>query len=172
MTAIADVIATAAGRIPPRGDLAAEPVRRLVVLTCMDARLDPLRDLGLGAGDAHVLRNAGGRATPDAMRSLLLSWHTLGTREVLVLHHTTCGARVGDEAALRADLERRAGADLADMPLHTFDNDEAAVRADVQHIRSAPFAPVGLVVAGALHEVETGRLLVIDAGTPQTGEQS
>lgn len=158
MTAIDDSLSANAAAAAPRGDLSAEPARRLAVLTCMDARLDPLRDLGLDVGDAHVIRNAGGRATDDALRSLLLSWHALGTREVLVVHHTRCGVKTDDASTTRAELEQRAGVDLADIELHTFADDEESIRTDVRTIAGAPFAPEGLVVRGALHDVDTGRV--------------
>lgn len=160
-TAIDAALANATGRSRPRGDLPVEPRRRLAVLTCMDARLDPLSDLGLSAADAHILRNAGGRVTGDVLRSLLLSWHTLGTREVLVIHHTGCGARVDDEAQLRSRLEEVTGAALGDLDLHTFADDEEAVRDDVARIRAVPFAPDGLVVRGALQDIDTGRILEV-----------
>lgn len=156
MSATDDALHASATTPDPRGHLVAPPARRLAVLTCMDARLDPLRDLGIEIGGAHVIRNAGGRATDDALRSLVLSWHTLGTREVLVVHHTGCGARVADEAALRRDLEQVTGASLEDVDLHTFADDEQAVRDDVDRIRRSPFAPAGLTVRGAIHDLDAG----------------
>ena len=156
MDTIDDALTASAANPDPRGHLVAPPSRRIAVLTCMDARLDPLSDLGLAVGEAHVLRNAGGRATDDALRSLVLSWHELGTREVLVVHHSSCGARVDDEEALRDRLEQATGASLDGMELHTFSDDEKAVRDDVERIRSSPFAPEGLVVRGAIHDLEAG----------------
>ncbi|MDX1657460.1 MAG: carbonic anhydrase [Nitriliruptorales bacterium] len=162
MTAIDDCLEAAAPE--QRGHFDAPPTRQLAVLTCMDARLDPLRDLGIELGEAHVIRNAGGRATDDALRSLLLSWHTLGTREVLIVHHTTCGVRTDDEDALRSRLEETTGASLDDVILHTFDDDEQAVRDDVATITSSPFAPPDLVVRGALHDLAAGEIREIAAG--------
>lgn len=157
MTSIDDALeAGSAGT--SRREFAAEPGRRLAVLTCMDARLDPLRDLGLAVGDAHVIRNAGGRATDDALRSLLLSWHALGTREVLVVHHTSCGVLVEDEAALRSQLAELTGASLDGVDLHTFSDEDQAVRDDVARIRSSPFAPDGLTVRGAIHDLDAGEV--------------
>lgn len=158
MTAIDDAIDRSRDQVRSRASLSAEPRRRLAVLTCMDARLDPLDDLGLACGDAHVIRNAGGRATDDALRSLLLSWHALGTREVLVIHHTRCGVRADDEDALRTRLADVSGADLADVALHTFADDEQAVADDVARIRAVPYAPDGLVVVGAIHDLDAGTL--------------
>lgn len=157
MTALDDLLSAGAS-VEERGNLDAPPVRHVAVLTCMDARLDPLSDLGLSVGDAHVIRNAGGRATDDALRSLLLSWHTLGTREVLVVHHSTCGVRTDDEAALRRRLEDATAADLDGVDLHTFSDDEDAVRDDVRRIRQSPYAPDGLVVRGAIHDLAAGEV--------------
>ena len=145
-----------------RGHLDAPPTRRFAVLTCMDARLDPLSDLGIELGEAHVIRNAGGRATDDALRSLLLSWHTLGTNEVLVVHHTTCGVRADDEQALRERLEEKTGASLGDVELHTFSDDEQAVRDDVARIAGVPYAPDDLVVRGAIHDLAAGEIRPVD----------
>lgn len=156
MTAIDDALAAGAARPDPRDQLVAEPRRRLAVVTCMDTRLDPLRDLGLELGDAHVIRNAGGRVTDDVLRSLVLSWHALGTREVLIVHHTACGVHVDDEAALRQDLEARTGASLDDVALHTFADPDRAIADDVARVRTSPFAPEGLVVRGAVHDVDAG----------------
>ncbi|MDX1621215.1 MAG: carbonic anhydrase [Nitriliruptorales bacterium] len=156
MTAIHDALQAAAPE--ERGHLEAPPTQRLAVLTCMDARLDPLRDLGIDLGEAHVIRNAGGRATDDALRSLLLSWHTLGTREVLIVHHTTCGVRTDDEEALRTRLEETTGTSLEDVSLHTFDDDEQAVRDDVATVAASPFAPPDLLVRGALHDLAAGEI--------------
>lgn len=164
MTSIDDALSASATTPEPRGHLVAPPARRLAILTCMDARLDPLRDLGLGVGDAHVIRNAGGRATDDALRSLLLSWHTLGSREVLVVHHSDCGARTDDEDALRERLEDATGTTLDGVELHTFAEGEQAVRGDVERIRSSRFAPEGLTVRGAIHDLEAG--VVREVTTP------
>lgn len=122
----------------------------------MDARLDPLRDLGLDVGDAHVIRNAGGRVTPDVLRSLLISWHVLGTREVLVVHHTGCGLHVENEGILRKRLVEQTGVSLDGIDLYTFSEPAQAVRADVARIRNSRFAPAGLTVRGAIHDVDAG----------------
>lgn len=156
MSAIDNALTASKTSVHPSGDLSAEPTGKLAVLTCMDARLDPIRDLGLERGDAHVIRNAGGRATDDALRSLLLSWHTLGTREVLVLHHTHCGVHVDDEEALRARLAERTATALDGIDLHTFSDYGHAMKDDIDRVRSSPFAPEGLTVRGAIHDVEAG----------------
>ena len=116
---------------PETRALPREPAQQLVVLTCMDARLEPLRQLGLAIGDAHVIRNAGADATPDALRSMTLSHRDLGTRRAMVIGHTDCGAHASDEAA------------------------EAGVRAAVARVRAA--LP-DLAVEGALYDVRAGVL--------------
>jgi len=147
----------------PRAHVPLLPARRLAVLTCMDARLEPLGDLGLEIGDAHVIRNAGGRATDDALRSLLFSWHLLGTREVQVVHHTQCGAHTEDLTALRTQLGALAGVSLDGMVLEAFTDQRTALLEDLERIRAAPFAPDGLRVRGAIHDVASGRIEVVEA---------
>ena len=134
--------------------LTARPTRGLAILTCMDARLDLFRFLGLEIGDSHILRNAGGRATDDAIRSLVVSSHTLGTREFGVIHHTGCGLEGVDNAALQAEL----GTDIDFLP---FDDLEASVRADVERIEACELLPAGRVVWGAVYDVHTGKLEVV-----------
>lgn len=142
--------------------LGAPPGRRLAVLTCMDARVDPLRALGLDLGDAHVIRNAGGRASDDALRSLLLSWHALGTRSVLVVHHTRCGLHVDAVDRLRAEMDEATGRDTSAVPLLAFEDPDAALREDVERVRSSPYAPEGLEVRGFRYDVDTGRLIAVN----------
>ena len=129
----------------------AEPRRRLAVLTCMDTRVDPLAALGLGLGEAHVLRNAGGRVTDDVLRSLALSVHVLGVRTVVVMQHTRCGlAHVTND-----DLRRRTGASLDFYPIadHT-----AALRDDVNKLAASEvLEPIG-EVAGMLYDIQTGEV--------------
>ncbi|MFP5309140.1 MAG: beta-class carbonic anhydrase [Actinomycetes bacterium] len=161
MTALDDALAAGA-QAPARGEMTAPPTTHLAVVTCMDARLDPLRDLGLAIGQAHVLRNAGGRVTDDTLRSLLLSWHELGTREVLVVHHSGCGVQAADEAVVKARLEAKTGTDLSGVELRTFDDEEQSVREDVARIAAAPFAPLGLRVRGAIQDLATGRVVPVE----------
>lgn len=132
-----------------------QPARHLVVLTCMDARLDLFRSLGLEVGDAHILRNAGGRVTDDVIRSLVVSAHLLGTREVGVIHHTNCGLEgiTDDEVAARTGvpgIDYHAFADVAD-----------SARADVMAIRACGYLPDGFVAWGGVYDVDTGGLRIV-----------
>ncbi|HKE77194.1 MAG TPA: carbonic anhydrase [Acidimicrobiales bacterium] len=140
-----------------KGDLAAPPNLKVAVLACMDARFDPARALGLQEGDAHVIRNAGGTVTDDAIRSLLVSQRMLGTREIVVIHHTDCGM-LGfrdDEAAAAIEAETGVRPPFA---LGAFGDLEDDVRQSVARIEASPFLPRTRSVRGFVYEVETGRL--------------
>ncbi|KAK9450503.1 carbonic anhydrase [Limtongia smithiae] len=140
------------------GGLALPPRRKFAVVTCMDARLDPAKALGLAEGDAHVIRNAGGRAR-DALRSLVISQQLLGTEEVFVIHHTDCGMLTFADAELHALLrERFGGEDVPDVDFLPFSDLEASVREDVAYVRAAKVVRAGVPVSGWIYEVETGRL--------------
>ena len=131
------------------------PARHLVILTCMDARLDPGRAQGLEPGHAHILRNAGGRASNDAIRSLVVSAHLLGTREVGVIHHTDCGLEgcTDDEVAERTGVHG--------LAFLAFDDVEDSVRQDVDVIRRCGHLPPGFLSWGAVYDVDTGALWVV-----------
>jgi carbonic anhydrase len=137
--------------------LPARPAKRVAVLSCMDARLIPSRILGLRTGEAHIIRNAGGIATDDAIRSLAISQHLLGTEEIVVIGHTDCGLGKAEEEDVRARLEDEAG-ERPPWPVGAFDSVEESVRSSVDAIRSSPFIPSGERVHGFVFEVETGRL--------------
>ncbi len=141
-----------------KGDLPGSPLRRVAILTCMDARVLPSRMLGLEEGDAHVIRNAGGRASDDALRSLIISYKLLGTREFLVIHHTDCGMATLDCERLREELRRDTGADASGIDFMTISDPEQSVRTDVQTIRDSPLIPDEIRVRGYLYDVRTGRL--------------
>jgi carbonic anhydrase len=141
-----------------QGDLPMPPGRRVAILTCMDARLDPAKALGLAEGDAHVIRNAGGRASDDALRSLAISQQLLGTREVVVIHHTDCGMQTFTNDDLRARLRAELGADAAGIDFLPFSDLEASVRQDVAAIRESPLVPRDVAVSGFVYDVQTGRL--------------
>ena len=132
-----------------RGDLPMPPGRKLAVVTCMDARLDPAKFLGLEEGDAHVIRNAGGIVTDDALRSLVISHNLLGTQEVLVIGHTDCGMLTFTDE----DVQQQLG---TDMPLHSFPDLEARVAESVRVVRESQLCADA--VTGFVYEVETGRL--------------
>lgn len=138
------------------GDLPLPPARRLAVVACMDARLDPAAALGLDIGDAHVIRNAGGLATDDAIRSLVISQHLLGTQEVLVIEHTDCGMLTFEDEPVRRQIADAHGAQL-DLPLLPFANLESNLRAQVQRIREHAWIR-DVPISGLIYEVETGRL--------------
>jgi carbonic anhydrase len=138
-------------RVAPRTP---RPGRRLVVLTCMDARLDLFRALGLEVGDAHLLRNAGGRATDDALRSLALSTKVLGTREIGVVHHDDCGLH----GQTNEELRERTGATVDFLP---FDDLDGSVIDDVDAVRRCPWLPEDAVVWGAVYDVDDGGLRVV-----------
>jgi carbonic anhydrase len=147
------------------GELPSPPARRVAILTCMDSRLDPALFLGLAEGDAHVIRNAGGRASNDALRSLILSYKLLGTREFVVIHHTDCGLSAYDESEIRQRLERDTGADASGIDFLTFSDLEESVREDVRRIRESPFIPEEIPVHGLVYDVASGRLKRVE----QTG---
>jgi len=141
-----------------KGDLPMPPGRRLVVLTCMDARIDPAKAFGLEEGDAHVVRNAGGRASDDALRSLVISTQLLGTREILVIHHSDCGMLTFSNEQLREQLRRDLDADASTVDFLPFTDLDESVRQDVATIRSSPLLPTDLAVRGFVYDVHTGQL--------------
>ena len=145
-----------------QGELAMPPARHLAVVTCMDARLEPLAFLGLHLGDAHVVRNAGGRVTEDALRSLVISERLLGTDAILVIHHTDCGMLTFTDEQLRArvqdDLGTEAHAVASGMAFLPFADLEASVRDDVATLAASPLIPSGIPVYGLIYDVHTGRL--------------
>ena len=142
----------------PHGGLGAAPARHLVALTCMDTRIDVPAMLGLAIGDAHILRNAGGRVTDDVIRSLVVSIEVLGTRAVAVIEHTECGMSKATDDDLRALVAERRGVDVSGMEFLTIADQEAAVRADVAVLRSSPLLPPDLAVAGFIYDIRSGRL--------------
>jgi carbonic anhydrase len=137
-----------------KGDLPMPPGRRFAVVTCMDARLDPARFLGLEEGDAHVIRNAGGIVTDDALRSLVISHHLLGTQEALVIGHTDCGMLTFTDGELR----ERLGPEAADVEFHSFPDLEQRVQQSVHAIRESPLLPDSFGAAGYVYDVRSGRL--------------
>jgi carbonic anhydrase len=135
--------------------LPAPPALGVAVLTCMDARIDPAASFGLAPGDAHVVRNAGGLATDDALRSLLISQRLLGTREVLVVHHTNCGMQTFRDDDVAADVERDTGV-RPPFALGAFSGLEQSVSDAVATLRSSPFLAHVDAVRGFVYDTETG----------------
>ena len=140
-----------------KGELSARPVDRAAVVTCMDSRILAARLLGLEEGDAHIIRNAGGVVTEDTIRSLTISQHVLGTREIMLIQHTDCGLLTTPEDVLKESIEREAGQVLP-FPLHAFVNLHANVRESIERIRTSPFVKHKDAVRGFVYEVESGHL--------------
>lgn len=144
------------------GGLPAPPAGGVAVLTCMDARLHPERLLGLQFGEAHVIRNAGGRASDDALRSLIVSSRLLGTTEFLVIHHTRCGMLGLSDEDLRDRLAADTGADASHIEFLGFGDLEDSVRDDVRRIRRSPFIPAEATISGYVYDVDSGRLTPVE----------
>jgi carbonic anhydrase len=140
-----------------KGDLPMPPGKRVAVVACMDARLIPTRALGLDEGEAHVIRNAGGRAQ-DAVRSLVISQRLLGTKEVLVIHHTDCGMLTFSNDDLYAKVQEDLGADASDIDFLPFPDLEQSVRDDVQFLKNSPLIPDDVSVRGFVYDVKTGKV--------------
>ena len=166
-----------------RSELALPPARGFAILTCMDARLDPAKYAGLSEGDAHVIRNAGGRASDDAIRSLVISYKLLGTAEWFVIHHSDCGMEFFTDTVIRgllaSSLETAAlgpdgFTDVGSGPGSTeggyidwltIDEQERSVLADVRRIRSHPLVPARIPVYGYIYDVRSGRLVEVPEAT-------
>lgn len=141
------------------GNLPMPPARKLAIVACMDARLILSQILGLKSGDAHMIRNAGGIVTEDALRSLIISHHLLGTQEFVIINHTDCGMLTFKDDDLRSRLQKETGtATVAPAAFHTFSDVEENVRAQIQKVRSHPWIPANIVVRGFVYDVKTGKL--------------
>jgi len=170
-----------------KSDLALPPARRFAILTCMDARLDPAKYAGLSEGDAHVIRNAGGRATDDAIRSLVISHKLLGTLEWFVIHHTNCGMELFADEVIADLLEDDLGTASFDgakwsnphhhgghaaghfIKWHTIAHQEQSVTWDVQRIREHPLVPTSIPIYRFRSDVKTGRQNEVKSAT-ETGQ--
>jgi carbonic anhydrase len=166
-----------------KANLALPPARRFAVLTCMDARLDPAKYAGLAEGDAHVIRNAGGRASDDAIRSLVISYKLLGTREFFVIHHTNCGMEFFTDSVMRgllagsletAELTSGGFRDVGKGPGSregefidwlTIADQQGAVVDDVRRIRNHPLVPRSIPIYGYIYDVKSGKLIEVEAAT-------
>ncbi|HWC28200.1 MAG TPA: carbonic anhydrase [Solirubrobacteraceae bacterium] len=140
-----------------KGDLALPPARKVAVLACMDARLNPYGLLGLQEGDAHVIRNAGGVVTDDEIRSLAISQRLLGTAEIILIHHTDCGMLTFTDDEFRRSLQDDTGI-KPEWAVETFPDLEEDVRQSIARINASPFIPNKDSVRGFVYEVETGNL--------------
>jgi carbonic anhydrase len=141
------------------GQLPLPPARKLAVVACMDARLIVSQILGLKAGDAHVIRNAGGIVTEDALRSLVLSHHLLGTQEFVIINHTDCGMLTFKDEDLRSRLIQQMGtATVAPAAFHAFSDLDENVRQQIQKVKAHPWLPKHISVRGFVYDVKTGRL--------------
>jgi carbonic anhydrase len=145
-----------------KGSLAMPPSRRFAVVTCMDARIDPARALGLEEGDAHVIRNAGGLVSDDAIRSLVISHHLLGTQEAFVIGHTDCGMLTFSNDDLRSTLAERQGVDASHLDFQPFGDCADRVRASARRIRESGLLPESYTVHAFIYDVESGRLERVD----------
>lgn len=166
-----------------KGQLPLPPARKFAILTCMDARIDPAKLAGLTEGDAHVIRNAGGRASDDAIRSLVISYKLLGTREWFVIHHSNCGMELFTDEIIRgllasslktASFDGKLWKDPAVGPGSrqgdfvdwlTIGKQDESVLADVERIRTHPLVPKDIPIYGYIYQVETGRLVEVPAAT-------
>jgi carbonic anhydrase len=147
------------------GDLAVRPRRHLAVLSCMDSRILFERCLGLKPGDAHMIRNAGGIATEDALRSLIVSHHLLDTQEFIIINHTDCGLLKVREGELKQKLADKMGTPAgAPAHFHAFDDLEENVRQQVRRVKSHPWIPKHIPVRGFVYDVRTGKLSEVAEG--------
>ncbi len=144
-----------------QGDLPMPPKRAVAVLTCMDARLHPEKFLGLEVGDAHVIRNAGGRASDDAIRSLVISQRLLGTQEIVVIHHTDCGMVTFTNEQLASKIKQDLDVDASGRDFLPFSDLEQSVHDDLAILRSSPLIPANIPISGAIYDVRSGRLTEI-----------
>jgi carbonic anhydrase len=140
-----------------KGDLPMPPGRKIAVVACMDARLNPYGLLGLQEGDAHVIRNAGGVITDDEIRSLAISQRLLGTEEIVLIHHTDCGMLTFTDSEFKATLQADTGV-TPDWDCETFSDLDADVKQSIARIQASPFIPKKDSVRGFVYEVETGHL--------------
>jgi carbonic anhydrase len=163
--------------------LAIPPARRFTILTCMDARLDPAKYAGLAEGDAHVIRNAGGRASDDAIRSLVISYKLLGTREFFIIHHTDCGMALFKDDTIRgllrssldqAVVDERGWHDVGKTPGNsegefinflTFPDETSSVVTDVRRVREHPLIPPYIPIYGYVYDVRSGKLIEVPEAT-------
>ena len=143
-----------------KGDLPMPPGKKVAVLACMDARLDPAKVLGLDEGDAHVIRNAGGVVSEDSVRSLVISQRLLGTEEIVLIHHTDCGMLTFDDNSVKDQIEADTGL-RPSFALEAFPDVDADVRQSIARIQANPFIPKKVSVRGFVFDVATGELNLV-----------
>lgn len=148
-----------------KASLPMPPARRFAVLTCMDARLDPAKALGLEEGDAHVIRNAGGLASDDALRSVVISHTLLGTQEAFVIGHSDCGMLTFSNDELRGRLRDERGVDASHLDFQPFSDVTERVRASVRRLRESALLPASYGLRGFVYDVSSGRLHEVDAAS-------
>jgi carbonic anhydrase len=186
MTVLSEVLAANQAYVDHFGDkgqLALPPARQFAILTCMDARLDPAKYAGLAEGDAHVIRNAGGRASDDAIRSLVISYKLLGTKEWFIIHHSDCGMEFFTDEVIRgllassletASLGADGFFDVGDGPGSnegafidwlTISDTQGAVVEDVERVRRHPLVPRNIAIYGYVYDVRTGALVEVPDAT-------
>ena len=186
MSVLPDVLAANAAYADNFGDLgrlALPPARGFAILTCMDARLDPAKYAGLAEGDAHVIRNAGGRASDDAIRSLVISYKLLGTKEWFVIHHSNCGMEFFTDEVIRDllansletaalgedgfhDVGTGPGSHAGDyIDWLTISDQALSVTEDVRRIRTHPLVPAGIPIYGYIYDVTSGKLIEVPEAT-------
>jgi carbonic anhydrase len=141
-----------------QGNLSIPPARKLAVLACMDARLNVNEALGLETGDAHIVRNAGGIATDDAIRSLIISHELLGTQEFVVINHTDCGMLTFTDKDLQKDLRQKYKSNASEIKFYSFPNLEENLKNQVNKIKLSPFFPPDIPVHGFIYDVKTGKI--------------
>jgi carbonic anhydrase len=140
------------------GDLSIHPSKKIAVLSCMDARLNVNELLGLGIGEAHIIRNAGGIATDDAIRSLIISHELLGTEDFIVINHTDCGMLTFSDQELQKKISEKYNSNASGIVFHSFDGLEENVKKQIDKIRNTPFLRDAASISGFVYDVRTGRI--------------
>ena len=138
--------------------LSIKPKTKVAIVTCMDSRLHVAPALGLALGDAHILRTAGGRVTEDMIRSLVISQQQMGTREIVVLHHTDCGAQTFNNEDFQEHLKCELGVDVSGQDFLPFQDIDESVREDMKLLRECPLIPDDVIISGAVYDVDTGSM--------------
>lgn len=138
--------------------LSGSAARGLAIVTCMDSRINPLLVVGMNSGDAKILRNAGARVTEDVLRTLVLATYLLNVNRILVMPHTDCAMARGDEAAIHKLIDEKYGVNTSSLEFKTTSDQLGALASDINRVRSYPLLRTGVVVAGAIYDVKTGKI--------------